>query len=318
MKILTLRLLVVGLWVCGIVAVIALDAHRAAAASSVTLASESYATRTTIPVTIDGQRASCILDTGTSVILVSQSVAEAAHLSAQAGTFELAPDGRTYVDRQTEIPHFGVAGHALDNVPALISSNLTGYSALCGYDFFAHFPTLIDRDHHEVTLFPTAAQLARMHCVPVDLSPHVPLATVEINDTWLSHVVLDSGMAGGGVLWDGVRSQLRRPLIASANYETMPAAAQEGLACGSMASVRYAAGAPESSMPMCTEPKRPDGYNGMVETNLDSVHAMAVDYPHRRICFDLGGYANVASPAYPTSGGQDAWSRFNSLRPPKI
>jgi hypothetical protein len=56
----------------------------------------------------------------------------------------------------------------------------------------------------------------------------------------------------------------------------------------------------------------------MVETNLSSVHAMAVDYPHRRICFDVGGYANVASPVYPTSGGQDAWSRFNSLRPPKI
>ena len=74
-------------------------------------------------------------------------LAQAARLPGRAGTFEVAPDGRTYVDRQTEIASFGVAGYALRNVPALISSNLTGYSALCGYDFFTHFPTLIDRAH---------------------------------------------------------------------------------------------------------------------------------------------------------------------------
>ncbi len=61
-----------------------------------------------------------------------------------------------------------------------------------------------------------------MHCLPVDLTPHVPLATVEINDTWVSHIVLDSGMAGGGAIWEGVRTQLRRPLVADADYETMP------------------------------------------------------------------------------------------------
>jgi hypothetical protein len=292
------------------------DTHPASASASVTLASGFNETRTTIPVAIDGQRASCVLDTGSSAILVSPLLAQAAHLSGRAGTFEVAPDGRTYVDRQTQIASLSVADYALRNVPALISSNLTGYSALCGYDFFAHFPTLIDREHRQVTLYPSQSKLARFRCLQVNLSPHVPLATVEINGSWLNHIVLDSGMAGGGALWDGVRSQLRQPLVASANYDTMPAAMRDGFACGAVASVRYAAGAPESSMPICTETRRPDGYNGIIETNLPTVHAMAVDYPHRRMCFDVGSYPQVTAAGSTTSRDRTAWSRFNYLRPP--
>ena len=228
----------------------------------------------------------------------------------------MAPDGRTYVDRQTDIARLAVAGYTLHDVPALISPNVSGANALCGYDFFTRFPTLIDRDHRQVTLFPAASQLGHMHCVSVDLSPHVPLATVEINDTWVSHIVLDSGMAGGGALWEGVRPQLHRPLVANAAYETMPAGIREGFACGAVASVRYASGSPQSSMPICTEPARPDGYNGIIETNLATVHAMAVDYPHRRICFDVSGYSKVASPGNPANATHDAWSRFYYLRPP--
>ncbi len=323
MKALTLRALVFGLCVVGSLTAFAAQTHRAMAAASVSLSSGSYEARTTIPVTINGQRATCILDTGTSAIVVSQSLAQAAHLSAQAGTFEVAPDGRTYMDRQTEISHFGVAGHALGDVHALISSNLTEPDALCGYDFFAHFPTLIDRDRRLVTLFPAPSQFARMHCVQVDLSSHVPLATVEINGTWFNHIVLDSGMGGGGMLWEGVRTQLQHPLVANANFQTMPGAVAKGFACGAIASVRYAPGAPQSSMPVCTEPQRPDGDNGIIETNVDSVHAMAVDYPHQRICFDVSGYSEVASPASPAysthqaSAPRDAWARFNYLRPPK-
>jgi hypothetical protein len=310
------RALVFALCLGAGIAAIAGDAHRAAAAAPVTLTSGSNGTRATIPVSIDGQRASCVLDTGTSAILVSPSVAQAARLGASAGTFELAPDGRTYVDRQTEIPHLAVAGYSLNNVPALISSNLTGSTALCGYDFFARFPTLIDRDHRAVTLFPAPSRLAHLHCLQVNLTPHVPLATVEINDTWVSHIVLDSGMSGGGALWDGVRSQLRHPLVADANYETMPAGIRDGFACGALASVRYAAGAPLSSMPICTEPQRPDGYNGIIETNLPSVHTMAVDYPHQRICFGVSANAPVGAPIYSAAANRGAWSRFNALRPP--
>jgi hypothetical protein len=292
------------------------DSQPASASASVTLGSGLNATRTTIPVTIEGQRASCVLDTGSSAILVSPALASAARLAGHAGTFEVAPDGRTYVDRQTQIAQLGVAGYSLHNVSALISSNLTGYTALCGYDFFTHFPTLIDRSRRLVTLFPSSSKLTRMHCLPIDLTPHVPLATIEINGSWLSHIVLDSGMAGGGALWNGVRSQLRRPLVASAGYETMPSAMRDGFACGATASIRYAAGAPASSMPICTESQRPDGYNGIVETNLSTVHAVAVDYPRRRMCFDVAAYATTAGSLPPPDRG-GAWSRFNDLRPPQ-
>ncbi len=75
-------------------------------------------------------------------------------------------------------------------------------------------------------------------------------------------------------------------------------------------------------MPICTEPQRPDGYNGIIETNLSSVHAMAIDYPHRRICFDVSDYFEVAmpsvpAPSVPAPAGRNAWARFNDLRPPK-
>ena len=301
------------------VAALAGAAYRASASSPVVISSGTNATRTTIPVTVDGQRASCVLDTGTSALIVSPWLAQTAHLATRAGTFEVAPDGHTYVDRQTQIARFGVASYAMLDVPALISPNLSGANALCGYDFFMRFPTLIDRDHRQVTLFPSPAKLARMHCILVDLTPHVPLATIEINDTWLSHIVLDSGMAGGGALWDGVRDQLHRPLVASAGYETTPAAVRQGFACGAVASVRYTSGSPLSSMPICTEPQRPDGYNGIIETNLPTVHAMAVDYAHRKVCFDVGNYSDVAMPAPQAvqTPWRDAWTRFNELRPPK-
>jgi gag-polyprotein putative aspartyl protease len=316
MKPLALRAFVLSLCLgAGITAALGAT-HRPSTPASVIISSGSNATRTTIPVSIDGLRTTCVLDTGTSAIIISPWVAQAARLAAQAGTFEVAPNGRTYVDRQTEIARFGVAGYTLHDVPALISPNLNGANALCGYDFFAHYPTLIDRERRQVTLFPASSRLGHMRCIPVDLSPHVPLATVEINDTWVSHIVLDSGMAGGGALWEGVSSQLHRPLVANAGYEAMPAAIREGFACGALASVRYAPGSPQSSMPICTEPQRPDGYNGIIETNLSTVHAMAVDYPHRRICFDVGGYSEVASPAYPGGTPRDAWSRFYYLRPP--
>jgi hypothetical protein len=321
MKPLAIRPLLVLLCLAASAAALIAASHRAAAADSVTIGSGWNSTRTTIPVTVGYERANCVLDTGTSAIIVSPSLARSAGLNGRAGTFELAPDGRTHVDRQTQIPHFSVGGRSLHDVPALISSNLNGSDALCGYDFFAHFPTLIDRDRRQVTLFPSASRVARLHCVQVDLAPRVPLATIQINDTWVSHIVLDSGMAGGGALWDGIRGELHRPLVANADYETMPSAVRDGFACGALASIRYAPSSAESDMPICTEPQRPDGYNGIIETNLTSVHAMFVDYPHHHVCFDVGSYAAVAMPNAPAptpSGvGGDAWSRFNALRPPE-
>ncbi len=288
----------------------------ASAPAPVTLETQANATRAAIPVTIDGHAASCILDTGTSTILVSPSVAHAARLISTAGTFELAPDGHTSVDRQTSIARFGVAGYVIRGVPALISANLSGNSALCGYDFFAHFPALIDRDRQRVTLFPHAASLDRLRCLVIDVSPHVPLASIEINGTWVRNIVLDSGMAGGGALWDGVRSQLRQPLVTDAAYQTEPSAARAGLACGSSASVRFTSGTPVNAMPICTESQRPDGYNGIIETNLPSIHAMAVDYPHHRICFDIRGSSELTSSPASADIRENAWSRFNYLRPP--
>jgi hypothetical protein len=293
------------------------NALPARASASVVLASGFSETRTTIPVTVQGVRTSCVLDTGSSAMLVSPQLARQAGLTSEGGTFEVAPDGHTYADRQTKIARFAVAEYVMRDVPALISSNLGGSSALCGYDFFTRFPSLIDREHREVTLFPSPAKIAHLHCVPVNLEPRVPLATVEINGTWLEDVVLDSGMAGGGALWDGVRSHLRQPLVSNANYFTNRSAINEGFACGASAMVRYAAEAPETEMPICTEPRRPDGYNGIVETNLASVHAMAVDYPHHRICFDVANVAVAGAESMPATPRSSAWSRFNSLRPPQ-
>jgi hypothetical protein len=319
--------LALALFSLGVLVVFGATARPAQAAASVTLSSGLNETRTTIPVTVEGVRASCVLDTGSSVMLVSPALAHQAGLQSQGGTFEIAPDGRTYADRQTVVSRFTIAGNVMRNVPALISANISGSSALCGYDFFARFPTLIDRYHRTVTLFPPSAKLAHLHCLPVALGPRVPLATVEINGTWLDDIVLDSGMAGGGALWDGVRSRLRQPLIASADYVTNQSAVRNGFACGASAWIRYASGAPETSMPICTEPRRPDGYNGIIETNLSSVHAMAVDYEHKRICFEVAQYspgwtaaqpppAQAQAQAAQSPSDGSAWSRFNSLRPP--
>lgn len=237
-------------------------------------------------MTIDGQRVSCVLDTGTSAVLVSPYTARVAHLVGRAGTFELAPDGRTYVDRETTIPHLNVADISVRNVHALISSNLYGTQALCGYDFFVRFPTLVDRVHSTVTLFPSPHKTARMHCLVVDIHAKVPLATIEINDTWLSDIVLDSGMAGGGALWSGVLDRLQPPPFESDGYGA-PAAMSGSFRCGSSVFVRFAANTASSDMPLCAADAHPDGYNGIVETNLPNVRAMFVNYAQHRVCFDL-------------------------------
>jgi Aspartyl protease len=293
-----------------------LTAHPAVASAPLTLSSGLNETRTTIPVTIDGQRASCVLDTGSSVMLVSPALAHAAGLRGDAGTFEVAPDGRSYADRQTQIARLEAGSYTMQNVRALISSNLTGYNALCGYDFFTHFPLLIDRAHRSVTLFPDPKAIAHLHCLPVNLSPHVPLATVEVNGTWLNQIVLDSGMAGGGALWENLRARLRQPLVADANYLTTRSAIADGFSCGASAWVRFASNMPASSMPICTERQRPDGYNGILETNLPGVHAMAVDYAHRRICFDVVAFSQPWAAAKAPALRSNAWSRFNALRSP--
>lgn len=249
-------------------------------------------------------------------MLVSPALARAAGLVSEGGTFEVAPDGQTYADRETTISRFGVAGYWMRGVRALITSNLTGYNALCGYDFFTRFPTLIDRARRSVTLFPPPSKISHLHCLPVDLSPRVPVATIEINGTWLSQIVLDSGMSGGGALWDGVRARLRRPLVSYSDYPMNRNGMTHGLSCGAFAFVRFAPGTAGSSMPMCTEELRPDGYNGIVETNLSAIAAMAVDYPHRRVCFDVAGFSPERSPAKSPGIDRGAWSRFDYLRPP--
>ncbi len=152
------------------------EAASARAAAPVTLSSGLSASRATIPVSFNGRQASCILDTGSSAILVSPTLARDAGLAGERGTFEVAPDGRTYADRETEISRFAVSRFAVRDVHALISSNLTGYNALCGYDFFTRFPSLIDRVRGTVTLFPAPSKIARMHCLLVDLAPRVPIS----------------------------------------------------------------------------------------------------------------------------------------------
>src|SRR6202034_1476380 len=104
----------------------------------------------------------------------------------------------------------------------------------------------------------------------------VPLATVEINGTRLNQIVLDSGMSGGGALWDGVRERLRSPLVSGESYMDQPPT-RTGFSCGASAFVTFAMGTATSSMPMCTEEERPDGYNGIIETNLSAMHAIAID-----------------------------------------
>jgi hypothetical protein len=241
----------------------------------ITLASGLDMSRATIPIDLDGRRYACVLDTGTSTMLVSRSVAQSVGLASEAPVDELAPDGARSVDQHTHLAEFGVAGFTMRNLPALISSKLAGDVVLCGYDFFAQVPTLIDRDRQLVTLFPALATLDRMHCLPIDLRPRVPIARLQINGTWIDNIVLDSGMVGGGAVWSGALNGLPQ------------ASPRMALACGYRATVGFFDGSTPSSMPLCAAMQPPDGYNGIVETNLPNVHALAVDYPNRRMCFSI-------------------------------
>jgi hypothetical protein len=56
-------------------------------------------------------------------------------------------------------------------------------------------------------------------------------------------------------------------------------------------------------MALCSADSHPDGYNGIIETNLPNVHQMFVDYAQHRICFDL-------------PNAIDPWSRYNQDRRP--
>jgi hypothetical protein len=240
-------------------------------AAPIVIGSGQDATRATIPVYVDGHAERCVLDTGASVVLVSESVARDAGLSFGAPLEEIAPDGRRYADYETTIGSLMAGDLTLHDLPARISSNLPSSVMLCGFDFLTRVPTLIDRDHNVVTLFPDRKQVDRMHCTQVDLTPRVPLASIAVNGTRVDQVVVDSGMSGGGVLWSGAGSTL------------IPS--QYGMRCGQTASIALYDGAPADALQLCTSPSRPDGYNGIVQATLPSVHQFAIDYPNRRLCF---------------------------------
>jgi hypothetical protein len=242
------------------------------ATSPVVIGSGLDGTRATIPVQVDGHAERCVVDTGASVMLLSEGTARDAGLQLGMPLQEIAPDGRRYADYQTTISDFTAGNYTAHDMPARISSNLPSDVMLCGYDFLSRVPVLIDRDHSQVTLFPGTDSVNRMHCSPIDLTPRVPLGSIDVNGTKIDNVVLDSGATGGGVLWSGAGSNL------------MPA--QYGMNCGQNAGIAFYDGGPVAQLQLCTSPQRPDGYNGLVETNAATIHKMAIDYPNRRLCFD--------------------------------
>ena len=240
--------------------------------------------RTTIPISVNGVQVQCVLDTGASTMLLSQETASIAGLAPENSVDEIAPDGQRYAGHTTRIAQFGVGGMTLPDLPALISSNQSNVQALCGYDFFLHFPTLIDFDRALVTLFPPEYTLNNMRCLRVDLSTHVPVSTVLIDGTPLSNVVLDSGMSGGGILWNGALTKLARPLArqVSSGYDR---GQQSNLSCGQSAMAAFFADVPAAFVQLCSSATPPAGYDGMLQTNLSTVHQLGIDYAARRVCF---------------------------------
>jgi clan AA aspartic protease (TIGR02281 family) len=239
--------------------------------------------RTTIPVSINGVQVQCVLDTGASTMLLSKETASIAGLTPQYGVDEIAPDGQRYAGHTTRIAEFGVGGVTLHDLAALISSNRSNAQALCGYNFFLHFPTLIDRDRSLVTLFPAEYTLNNMRCLRVDLTTHVPVSTVLINGTPLSNVVLDSGMSGGGILWNGALTKLAHPLVPQISAGYQPG--QSNLSCGRSAMAAFFADVPAAFVQLCSSATPPAGYDGMLQTNLSTVHQLGIDYAARRVCF---------------------------------
>jgi hypothetical protein len=256
---------------------------RADAQAPLTLQSGLDQARATIPVQINGQRYTCVLDTGTSVMVVSQPVARETGLFFGPPMDELGPDGLHYSGYRTRLTTLSVAGYVMHDVPGLISGKFDDATVLCGYDFFARVPTLIDRDRQIVTLFPSATTLAQMHCLPIDLAARVPVAAIDVNGMAVPGVVLDSGMAGGGALWASVADHLGLP--ATAGNWSDSRVGQNGLRCGQNVYVNLYAGGPSAPVYLCESSQPPDGYNGIIETNLPTVHQLAVDYPNQRLCF---------------------------------
>lgn len=241
------------------------------ATAPVVIGSGVDAGRATIPVQVNGRAERCVVDTGASVMLLSETTARDAGLQFGTPMEEIAPDGRRYADYQTTIADFSAGTFTAHDMPARISSNLPTNVMLCGYDFLSRVPTLIDRDHNQVTLFPASDSVDRMHCSQIDLTPRVPLGSIEVNGTRIHNVVLDSGATGGGVLWSGAGSNLTP--------------AQYQMNCGQNARIAFYDGGPVAQLQLCTSMQRPDGYNGVVETNLPTIHQLAIDYPDRRMCF---------------------------------
>lgn len=239
--------------------------------------------RTTIPVSVNGVQVQCVLDTGASTMLLSQAIASVAGIAPGRSVDEVSPDGLRYVGHASQIAQFGVGGATVRDLPVLISSNQSNAQALCGYGFFAHFPTLIDRDRSQVTLFPADYTFNTMRCLRVDLSSHVPVSTVLIDGTPLSNVVLDSGMSGGGILWNGALSKLAHPLVARTSAGYQPG--QSDLSCGRNAMAAFFSDVPAAFVQLCSSATPPAGFDGMLQTNLSTVHRIGIDYAARRVCF---------------------------------
>ena len=290
-------------------------AHPASATASVTIASGSNATRSTIPVTMaTGTRTACSTPGRRRLsFLRGRGRRRGSTLELERSRLRPMVTPTSIVKRRSELSASAVVAPRRSR-PDFVEPERP--DALCGYDFFTHFPTLIDRDRRLVTLFPSASRVAHLHCVQVDLTPHVPLATIRNQ----RHV------------GESRRARLRhgrwRRALGRGALQAPPAARRgcqlrDDAGCdarricmwrGRVGAIRTRI-AVESACRSAPNPNVLTATTASSRRILRTLHAMAVDYPHHHVCFDVGGYAAVApiAPAPAPSGAARRMVAFQLL-----
>ena len=237
--------------------------HRAAAAASVTIGSGWNSTRTTIPVTIVRARELRARHRNVGDYRFAVAGRLGRGFTAGPEPSRLRPTDAPTSTVRPRSRTLASAGDSLHDVPALISSNLTGYGRALRLRLLRAFSDAHRSRPPPSHALPQPLRVSRAYTACRLISrPAFRSPPFKINDTWLSHIVLDSGMAGGGALWDGVRGELHRPLVANADYETMPSAVRDGFACGALASIRYAPSSAESACRSAPSPNVPTATTG--------------------------------------------------------
>ncbi|WP_288142427.1 aspartyl protease family protein [Mesorhizobium sp.] len=173
-----------------------------------------------INVVVDGKVLPALLDTGTSVTVLDETIARSFGMEVRRYGKLVGNDGRKIALSEASLESTAIGGWKQEkgmigvaDLSEFRAAADNAFSLIIGSDFLAHVALQVDWDGHRVRLLPSGTRALEGTSVPLRLeSPfNVLVTTLSINGRQFDRVLVDTGDNGGGVVQTSLLPQLSMP-----------------------------------------------------------------------------------------------------------